>query len=234
MSAANAQQAPPYESQRLADQSATEGYLDDRRRPPPYESRARPQYSYRPPRDADRSQFSLLGHFGFGGQANISGSRVSGSDSLETSYGVLGRIDFALSPYFALGFSIGGIWWRSGFDEYFGGDYNVILLVDPSLKPRYPFYTKRGYGEVFLRVPVGLSVSFPRGFAPLDTGYGWNIGVLGGFQFLYRGSVGPHLELGWQRQDLYHTDPGNFGFFNDSVNVNFNQFILRVGFTVLI
>jgi hypothetical protein len=152
------------------------------------------------------------GLFGFAGRQDLTfevqrndgatGS-IDVSSSQKVTYGFdLGATFFAI-PFFDLGAEVRLSWAKAGAIDDDGGsglagmsvDTGRTLLVDLDVKPRLRFDLLHGKLELYVAVPVGLTIPSRPKADELDTSLGWNIGVGPGVTYFLSEHVGLDLEL---------------------------------------
>jgi hypothetical protein len=163
--------------------------------------------------------------FGFGGQVTVRPEDADRfSDDLRMTGGIGILVDGVVMPYFGLGGLI-----RAAFWEPRDIHNRRSSAIDFSIMPRarYPF----ARGEVYLAVPVGLTVQSVPDWtlgplrAEFETGVGWNLGVLLGGQALVTERIGIFAHLGGQFRGANHSIRG----VGSDFNLRTKQFVLEFG-----
>jgi hypothetical protein len=129
---------------------------------------------------------------GFGGDAELDGDDEFGG-SLETTVGGQFGLEQVIARYLSIGAEvrIGAVKWNST------GDRSKVIDLD--FKPRLRFPLRNTPLELYVTVPVGLTV--PR-LGDVDTGntdgkIGWNVGAGAGLHVLLTDSFGINVEPIW-------------------------------------
>lgn len=141
---------------------------------------------------------------GFGGEMESDldgplGISFQGDDDLITTVGGQLGLDFVALKYLAFGaeFRFGGFNSETGDDD--GLDRSKLIDID--FKPRLRFPARRVPLEIYLTVPIGLTIArlsddlFPN--VDLDEKVGWNLGVGGGITYFVLRRFGLNLEPIW-------------------------------------
>jgi len=114
-----------------------------------------------------------------------------GGSELFPTIGFHAGADFVLMDYF----SIGGETRFLFFKPEAIGDDDRSFLWDISVKPRGRYAFDGMPLEVYLALPLGLTVPGIEGEAEGEVG--WNIGIVAGANYFFSESLGVSLELGW-------------------------------------
>lgn len=174
----------------------------------------------------DGFRLGLLTSIGAGGETETeSGGGVSASDNRATAgFVVTGEVP--VIRYLAVGLDFGVLFGETDGMHVADIDRTAILDITPVLKGMVPY--QGGRGEVFLKVPVGLSVAIPsrdlEQATGLETGVGWTAAVLAGTQYFVWDDLALQLELGWQG----HGSNADLAFGGDATSTT-HQFQLRFG-----
>ena len=134
-------------------------------------------------------------------QGGATGS-VDASTGQKLAYGInLGATFFAV-PFFDLGAEVRFAWAKAGeFDDQIPAlegespDTGRTMLVDIDVKPRLRLDLMHGRLELYVALPVGLTIPSRPDEEDLDTSLGWNLGVGPGLNYFLSSHVGLNLEL---------------------------------------
>ncbi len=128
---------------------------------------------------------------GFGGDADLDGDGEFGGEMKTTVGGQVG-LEQVLARYFSLGAEVrfGRAKWKYG---------NNTKLIDIDLKPRLRFPLRNTPLELYVAVPVGLTVPRLGDYQNNDTDgkIGWNWGVGPGLDVLLTDHFGINIEPLW-------------------------------------
>lgn len=165
--------------------------------------------------------------FGFGGEADFSGDVNFADDDMLVTYAFTGLGVYRIHKYFAVGgLTRLTIWNTDNADD---ADIGSSLGWDIDVLPRGQFPINDRI-ELYAEMPIGLTVDFANDEwgdsfgADVDTGIGWNIGILTGAIFHF-GRFGVFGELGW----IYHSFSHELSPGNVDVDISFGQFALQGG-----
>lgn len=144
--------------------------------------------------------------------------------SQKVTYGFdVGATFFAI-PFFDLGAEVRLSWAQAGdYDDNELGvagpaDSGRTLLVDIDAKPRIRLDLMQGRVELYLAVPVGLTIPSRPKEDDLDTSLGWNIGVGPGANFFLSNHVGLNLEFMF----LFHSYSAEGAFYDDETGSTYS------------
>lgn len=173
--------------------------VEGKRCEPPLPSRARP---YEPP-PPPRKEFAQLGHamlgfhWGFPSRLDFDGA----ARDADTTLGFNLRADSPVAKYVLVGPLLQfGSWRPSGLNAH---SYYVDL--DLLLRFRVPITTELFNYQLWLGMPIGVSIDYLRDVPNAEVGIGWNIGVLGGGAVHFTPKFGLFAELGWAQHRFQHS-----------------------------
>lgn len=150
---------------------------------------------------------------GFGGDAEIDGDDNFAGD-LETTVGGQVGLDWVTARYLSLGFEgrIGAVKWKAA---------DRSKLIDLDFKPRLRFPLDNAPVELYLTLPVGLTI--PRlgdiGEQDGDGDLGWNIGGGAGVNVFFTESFGLNAEPIWIMHK-FGAGPGDYTIKQFSLMLN--------------
>jgi len=144
--------------------------------------------------------------FGFGGENELEYGSSKRDYDEETTNGLALRAEYPLGRYVQLGFATTFNWWALEVQDNNNIDRNLYVDLAPSLKLRAPFMG--GRGEVFVDVPIGLTIAklskesanalLTGTNSKAETGVGWNAGIMAGASIRVHGRFSIQARLGWQ------------------------------------
>jgi hypothetical protein len=172
---------------------------------------------------------------GFAGnlELDVEGSAIFDvDDDLLASIGFDVFVEYAFMKYIALGARSSLVWWNA--DSFQDADISRSFLwtIDAMAKAKYPFAIENLGAEVFLAVPLGLTVSVPSGEinGNPNVAPGFNIAIMGGFALWFTEQIGAYTQLGWQwhwaGHELRDPDP------NVDIAARISQLRWTLGLTV--
>lgn len=170
--------------------------------PPVPTSRAQRPYEPPPPpiKAFDSRSHALLGfHWGLPGGYELDGN----SGDLGSTLGFNLRGDAPVAKYVLLGpmFQMGS--WAPDTDPE--SDHSYYIDLDFVLRLRAPITTSQLNYQLWLGMPVGLTLNVPGGDDDrVGMGLGWNIGVLFGGAVHFSSKVGLFTEVGWLQHKFAH------------------------------
>lgn len=177
--------------------------VEGRRCEPPVPGpRARPYEPPPPPRkEFEELGFAMLGfHWGFPSNLDWDGA----PRDADTTLGFNLRADSPVAKYLLLGPMLQfGSWRPSGL-----GSHSYYVDLDLLVRLRVPITTKLFNYQLWLGMPLGVSIDYLRGVPDAELGIGWNIGVLGGGAVHFSPKVGLFAELGWAQHRFQHSRDG--------------------------
>jgi hypothetical protein len=173
-------------------------------------------------RRGDGFRAGLLGSFGFGGEGESEFAGFKSASDNEATAGFVLFGEYPIMQYFAAGFEFGFLTFETEAMDAANQDRNKVLDFAPVLKPRFQYMG--GAGEVFLKVPVGLSIVTPNDDVGSETGIGWTAGVLVGTSYFVYSGLALDLEMGWQGHGGTADLKGG-----GEVDYSTHQFQLRLG-----
>lgn len=173
---------------------------------------------YRGRNDADmRNRFGAKLMLGLGGEVEIDGNaninlpvvgvvRGSLDDDMETTYGLAAVFDSPFHKYFTAGGWIAGLSWNHDAADDRNVDRFAMLDLDAFIKVRIPVVAGGMNLEPYALLPLGFSVNFPSDDYDdrLNTGFGWNSGLLLGAVLFVSDDIGLNLELGYTVHNVSH------------------------------
>ncbi|QDG51027.1 hypothetical protein FIV42_09870 [Persicimonas caeni] len=254
------QQPQQQQPQQQPQQQSQQGYGQQPRQQPQQGYGQNPQQGYgqqpwgqqqQPVQPNPKAQwFSQRGRvlvgpmFGLGGEleAELSIPELDGSGDIEsdmlTTLGGFLQYEAPVHPYVLLGArgAFGAFIAEMQDDDDYARD--LMFNFDAVAKLRYPFLTAPG--ELYVGLPVGLSVIVPSedwedqdGFEA-ETGVSWNMGVVGGLNYLLFEQFGLFVEGGWMLQNvaLEGDVTTSYGTFKGEFEGSFSQFGLTAGVTI--
>jgi hypothetical protein len=174
--------------------------------PPVPQSTASQPYEPPPPPAKgfeDRSHTLLGFHLGFPGNLDIDGQ----DRDLDTTLGFNLRADAPIAKYVLIGPMIQFGSWRP--DVAPSVSHNYYIDLDLVLRFRAPITTSNLNYQLWVGMPIGLSVDVLGGDAPdASLGLGWNVGVLFGGAVHFTPKFGLFAEVGWEQHRISHSqDP---------------------------
>ena len=160
---------------------------------------------YEPPppkvKPFDSRSHTLLGfHLGFAGDVDRDGR----GDPLATTLGFNVRGDAPIARYVLLGPMLQLGAWQPDVTPDRSSNYYVDL--DLVLRARLPITTATTNVQLWLGVPIGLTLDFLGDEIPnvSPLGFGWNVGVLAGGAVHFTPKFGLFAELGWLQHKISH------------------------------
>jgi len=190
--------------------------------PLPQSSNARPYEPPPPPQKGfeDRSHALLAFHWGLPGKVDRDGQALSSDATLGFNL----RADSPVAKYVLIGPLVQFGSWRADVSPKTG--HNYFLDLDLALRFRVPITTSQFNYQLWLGMPVGLSVSF---LGDRDTdvppGIGWNIGVLFGGAVHFSPQFGLFAEAGWEQHRFEHKQDNL-----PDVDLKLQQALMNFGF----
>ena len=169
--------------------------------PLPQSSNARP---YEPPPPSqkafeERSHALVAFHWGLPGNVDRDGTALSSDATLGFNL----RADTVLAKYVLIGPLVQFSSWRTDVSPKTG--HNYYFDLDLALRFRVPITTSQLNYQLWLGMPVGLSVSFLGDqSSDVPPGIGWNIGVLFGGAVHFTPKFGLFAEAGWEQHRFEH------------------------------
>lgn len=167
---------------------------------------ARPGKVYEPPappvKAFEERSHTLLGfHLGLPGKVEQDGQR----ESLGSTLGFNVRGDAPIASYVLLGPMLQLGAWSPDVTPEPSNNYYVDLAL--LLRVRAPITTSRFNYQLWLGMPIGVTIDVLGGDIPnvSGLGLGWNIGVLGGAAVHFTPKFGLFAEVGWQQHKLSHS-----------------------------
>lgn len=163
---------------------------------------ARPYEPPPPPRKEfeELSHTLLAFHWGFPGKVDWDGA----ARNSDTTLGFNLRADSPVAKYVLIGPMLQfGSWRREGAASH---SYHVDL--DLLLRLRLPITTRHLSYQVWVGMPVGVSLDFLRDEPGAELGIGWNIGALFGGAVHFSPKFGLFAELGYQQHRFQHAREG--------------------------
>ena len=159
--------------------------------------------SYAAPSYEDSIRIGLKGAFGFGGRASATVDGYTGrlKDDLEPTTGFALYGEYPLHRYLHVGLQTAFGWSIGESADDANGDRTFVTDISPFAKARLPLLNDKL--ELFVLVPIGLSISVPPDAAApyvgtVDTGVGWNAGIQFGTTYFIHDGFGVSFEIGWQ------------------------------------
>jgi hypothetical protein len=188
----------------------------------------RPGKVYEPPappvKAFEERSHTLLGfHLGLPGKVEQDGRR----ESLGSTLGFNIRGDAPIASYVLLGPMLQLGAWSPDVTPEPSTNYYVDLAL--LLRVRAPITTSRFNYQLWLGMPIGVTVDVLGGDIPdvSGLGLGWNIGVLGGAAVHFTPKFGLFAEVGWQQHKLSHSaDVGQ------DLDFELQQWCLNLGIAV--
>lgn len=198
-------------------------------------------------RDADmRNRFGVKLLFGFGGEAEYDGDvsvnapiigpiggRGNFDDDMETSAGLGLSFEAPFHQYMTAGGIVELVSWNNDAREDNNVDNYTLLGLDGFFKVRIPVSLGSMDFEPYAMIPLGISVNFPGDDDDdrIDTGFGWNTGLLlGGILFLGE-TIGLNAELGYRGHNVTHNvdDDGRGDF---DFDISTGQAVINLGVVI--
>jgi hypothetical protein len=177
-------------------------------------------------------RIGIKGVVGLGGEADFDFETDQDSKlDMEATIGLAGQLELPLHEYFVIGGLIGAQWWDvDNSDPNFGR--STMMDIDVLLKLRAPVRARRSFGEIYAAVPVGFSFNFlhssyERDLTNVDSGFGWNYGIVGGVQWFFSDDVGILGEVGYVVHRVQHRVKA--GQFAGDLDIDFGQVQLAIG-----
>lgn len=181
----------------------------------------RQPYEPPPPREKTFVELNhaLIGfHWGFPGNLDIDGK----AQDLDSTYGVMLRGDSPVAKYVLLGPMLQLGSWRPATTP--ASDHNYFIDLDFVIRFRAPITTQQLNYQLWLGMPVGISVDVP-GDSAQNLGIGWNIGVLFGGAVHFTPKFGLFTEVGWEQHRMAHSREKQ-----SDLDFKLQQALLNVGF----
>lgn len=173
-------------------------------------------------------RMGLMGNFGFGGEYRYETTGFADSkDDADPSAGLTVFGEYPVGRYLVPGLQFGFLSIQSDSGDTLNLDRSTYIDISPAIKGRYQF--ARNHGEVYVSVPVGLTIGVPSSDVEksqnVETAVGWNAGVLAGANYNVWSRLGIIVELGWQGHGVSHSRT-----VGGDTMVTVHQFALRTGF----
>ncbi len=127
-------------------------------------------------------------------------------DDLKASIGFDAFVEYAFMRYLAIGARSSLVWWNADSFQDAEISRSFLWTIDALAKAKYPFAIENLAAEVFLAVPLGLTVSAPSGEIDgnPDVAPGFNIAIMGGFALWFTETIGAYTQVGWQWHWVSH------------------------------
>lgn len=168
--------------------------------------------------DADmRNRFGVKLMLGVGGEVEIDGNanvnlpivggvRGNVDDDMETSFGLALLFEAPFHQYFTAGGWIAGRSWNHDARDDRNVDRYAMMDLDGFIKVRIPVAAGGMDLEPYALLPLGLSVNFPGDDDDdrVNTGFGWNSGLLLGAVLFVSDNIGLNLEVGYTVHNVTH------------------------------
>ena len=205
----------------------------------------------RPGAGAGDSRVSVFGKGGFGGELDGEIREVDDEDEtsepnelddadMEMTQGVGAEFAYAVQENVLVGGRLSLNWVNT--DELDDQDIDPSRLLNIDVVPRGRLPLSGAPIDLYLAVPVGLTVNFPNDDLDSDfflaetefgTGVSWNLSVLGGATYWFGSSVGIFAEAGWYHQRVVFPLETTSNFTDETVEEIysgvFNQFAATLG-----
>lgn len=172
--------------------------------PLPIRGAARPYEPPPPPvKEFDQRSHTLLGfHLGLPGSLDTDGR----AQDLDTTLGFNLRADQPVAKYVLLGPMLQLGSWRPDVSP--AASHNYYIDLDFVLRFRAPITTSNLNYQLWLGMPIGLTVDILGGADEASVGFGWNVGVLFGGAVHFTPKFGLFAEAGWAQHRIAHSqDP---------------------------
>lgn len=192
------------------------------------------------PPDGARNKLRIAPFFStaFGGSVHVDVDNFGslGNTDLDPAVGFGASVDGVMLPYFGLGGLLRFQWVKADQADKRSTDVDFALFP----RARYPF----AHGEVYLGLPVGFSLqwvpdsSFGGGLANVNvkTGYGWNVALIAGGQYLITDRLGVFGHLGGMFRGAKQKVTGTAAGFSGSTHfkTKTKQFLMELGVSFLL
>jgi hypothetical protein len=185
---------------------------------------AGPAYEPPPPREktfAELSHALIAFHWGFPSSLDVDGRSLD----LDSTYGVMFRADSPVAKYVLLGPQLQFGSWRPETNP--SSDHSYFIDFDFVIRFRAPITTQKLNYQLWLGMPVGISVGLPPQSASYGVGIGWNIGVLFGGAVHFTSKFGMFAEGGWEQHRIAHSQEKA-----SDVDLKLQQPLMNIGFIV--
>lgn len=106
-------------------------------------------------------------------------------------------------------------------------EHSYFMDFDFVIRFRAPITTQKLNYQLWLGMPVGISVGLPSQSSSLSVGIGWNIGMVFGGAVHFTSKFGMFAEAGWEQHRIAHSQEHE-----SDVDLKLQQPLMNLGFIV--